>query len=341
MTTVDDQYGNPVPGVNVTFFAPSSGGSGVFSNSTSLITGTTSASGQVSEAFIANSTSGSYVVSAVVNGVSTPALFTLTNNAAAAFSITAAQGTPQVALANTAFAIPLVVTVDDQYGNPVPGQSVTFTAPATATPSGLFSNSTITITGTTNASGQLSESFTANSHPGSYTISAAAAGLSTPASFSMSNTAAAPPAITATTGTPQSATVNTVFTTMLVATVLDSGNNPISGVLVTFVAPTSSAGSAGGVFMGGVTTITGTTNLSGQVSESFTANTTVGSYIVRATAAGATGTASYNLTNTVGTAATIVVTSGSLQSTTVNTTFGSALAATVDDAFGNPVPARR
>ena len=40
-------------------------------------------------------------------------------------------------------------------------RSVTFTAPSSGA-SGVFSNSTITITGTTNASGQMSEAFTAN-----------------------------------------------------------------------------------------------------------------------------------------------------------------------------------
>ena len=47
----------------MTFTAPSSGASGLFSNSTATISGTTDASGQVSEAFTANTKAGSYSVS--------------------------------------------------------------------------------------------------------------------------------------------------------------------------------------------------------------------------------------------------------------------------------------
>src|SRR5439155_18019129 len=47
--------------------------------------------------------------------------------------------------------------------------------------------------------------------------------------------------ITATGGTPQSATVNTSFPTALAATVTDPSNNPLSGVVVMFTAPASGA----------------------------------------------------------------------------------------------------
>ena len=328
---MDDQYGNPVSGVSVTFLAPASGG--VFSNSTNLITGTTNTSGQLSESFTATTKAGSYTVSAVVNGVNTPASFSLTNAAGAATSITASSGTPQTAAGNTTFGLPLTATVTDQYGNPVGTVPVTFTAPASSGTSGLFSNSSTTISGTTNASGKLSETFTANAIIGNYTVSAAATGVATPTSFSLTNIVTGPaPTVSATSGALQSTTVNTAFTS-LVATVRDSSNNPVTGVVVTFVAPSSGAS---GVFTGGVTTISGTTNASGQVTESFTANTTAGSYVVQATVAGAIGPASFSLTNATGAAASITATLGSSQSVTVNTAF-SALVATVDDQFGNPV----
>ena len=41
-------------------------------------------------------------------------------------------GSGQETTVATAFASPLVVVVNDSYGNPVPGTSVTFTAPAAA-----------------------------------------------------------------------------------------------------------------------------------------------------------------------------------------------------------------
>ena len=60
--------------------------------------------------------------------------------------------TPQSATVSTAFANALAVTVRDAGSNPVAGVNVTFTAPGSGA-SGLFSNSTTTITVATNASG--------------------------------------------------------------------------------------------------------------------------------------------------------------------------------------------
>ena len=225
VATVLDQHGFPMTGITVTFTAPAAGvnPTGVFSNSTNTITGTTNASGQLPETFTANTHAGSYTVNATVGGVATPATFSLTNTAGAAASIVVASGSPQSAAVATSFA-PLVVTVDDAYGNPVPAAAVTFTAPASGV-SGKFSNSTNTIGSSTNASGQLSEAFTANTLPGSYSVTATVAGVGTPASFSLTNTAGAPYSITLTSGSGQTATVNTAFTNPLLVTVYDQYNN--------------------------------------------------------------------------------------------------------------------
>lgn len=82
--TVKDAENNPVPGVNVTFLAPSSGASGLFSNSKATIIIATDASGVASAAFTANgSAGGPYSVTAAADGVPTPATFTLTNTSPA------------------------------------------------------------------------------------------------------------------------------------------------------------------------------------------------------------------------------------------------------------------
>ncbi len=105
---------------------------------------------------------------------------------------------------------------------------------------------------------------------------------------------ASPSVITASAGTPQSATVGTAFTTPLQATVT-SGGNPVSGVTVVFTAPASGAS---GTFTGGSTTASVMTGSNGAASAAFTANGTAGSYTVTASASGVTGTASFSLTNT-------------------------------------------
>src|SRR6202030_3698018 len=102
--------------------------------------------------------------------------------------------------------------------------------------------------------------FTANSIAGGpYNVAATAPGVATAANFALTNTAGSAAAITATAGTPQSATISTAFTTALQATVKDSGNNPVSGVTVTFTAPAQTG--ASGTFAGGANTAT--TNASG------------------------------------------------------------------------------
>jgi hypothetical protein len=102
-------------------------------------------------------------------------------------SMTANAGTtPQSATVGTAFANALAVTVKDAFNNAVAGVNVTFTAPGSGA-SGVFSNSTPTITVATNASG-VAAPFTANATAGGpYTVTAAATGL-TAVNFSLTNT---------------------------------------------------------------------------------------------------------------------------------------------------------
>ena len=188
VATVLDSGNNPVSGASVTFSAPASGPSGVFSNSTNTITVTSSSSGQVSVTLGANATAGGYTVSAKAAGVATGVSFTLTNSPGIPASITPASGTPQSASINTAFAQPLVATVRDSGGNLLSGISVTFTAPASGQ-SGTFANSTNSTTASTNAQGQATASlFSANGTLGAYTVLATVSGLQASASFSLTNT---------------------------------------------------------------------------------------------------------------------------------------------------------
>src|SRR2546429_531884 len=187
--TVKDAGSNPVSGVNVTFAAPGSGASGVFSNSTATIIVATNALGVASAPFTANTTAGGpYTVTAAATGL-TPVNFSLTNTAVPPSTMTANAGTtPQSAAISTAFANALAVTVKDAGSNPVSGVNVTFTTPG-AGASGVFSNSTATITVATDASGVASTPFTANATAGGpYTVTAAATGL-TPVNFSLTNLA--------------------------------------------------------------------------------------------------------------------------------------------------------
>ena len=74
---VNDNAGNPVSGVTVTFVAPGSGPSGVFAATPSVVKDNSGVA--TAPLFTANNLVGSFPVMASVSGVASPALFTLTN----------------------------------------------------------------------------------------------------------------------------------------------------------------------------------------------------------------------------------------------------------------------
>jgi hypothetical protein len=177
---VKDTFGNLVPNASVTFTGPGSGASATFTTSPA----TTAADGTASVTATANTAAGAYTVTASVTGVTTPASFSLTNTADVAASVTVVSGSNQTTTVGAAFTNPLVVIVKDKFDNPVPGASVSFTAPG--------SGASASITGSpasTGTDGEASVTATANSILGSYSVTASVAGVSTPATFNLSNTA--------------------------------------------------------------------------------------------------------------------------------------------------------
>jgi hypothetical protein len=333
--TVEDQSGNLLAGVVVTFAAPGTGASGTFAGNLTSVTATTNSLGvATAPAFTAGTTVGSYLVTASVSGISTPASYSLKNTVGAVTSITATAGSPQSATVGIAFATALQATVDDPYGNPISGLTVTFAAPSSGV-GGSFTGNKTSVTATTNALGvATAPTFTANTTIGSYTVTASVSGVSTPASYSLTNTVGAAASITASAGTPQSTVVGTPFATAFQAIVDDQNGNPISGLTITFAAPAS--GSSGN--FSGSRTITETTNAMGvATAPSFTAGTTVGSYSVTASVSGVSLPASYSLTDSVGTVTSVSATAGTPQSAFLGVAFATALQATVDDQYGNPI----
>jgi hypothetical protein len=100
--------------------------------------------------------------------------------------------------------------------------------------------------------------------------------------------------IAATSGTPQSANINTAFSTPLQATVTDAAGKPVNGVQMMFTAPTSGPS---GLF-GGRSTTTVATDAQGHATATITANRMAeGPYGVVASAANVTGSAVFVLTN--------------------------------------------
>ncbi len=328
VVTVKDSFGNLISGAAVTFSAPTSGASGLFAGSATYQTNT-SAGVATSATLTANGTPGPYTVTASVAGLGSQAQFTLTNTPRPAAQIKATGGTPQSTVVNTAFSQNLQVTVMDSVAGPVSGASVTFTAPASGA-SGTFGNGTNTFTTTTNSSGIASAAFKANTKAGAYQVSATTTGVSATATFSLTNNAGAAAAIAAVSGAGQSASINTAFALPLKVSVTDSFGNPVSGVTVNFVPPSSGASA---VFAAGATAVTDNTGTA--TSGLPKANGATGSYSVSAVA-GSLST-SFVLTNLPG-PVTSLATVGSGQSAPVGTAFGVQLKVVAKDAAGNVVP---
>lgn len=320
LAVVRDAGGNPVPNVNVSAAAPSSGPSAALSSGS----GATDLSGQVSFLATANAVAGGpYTVTATASGAPVPASFSLTNAPGSPAAVAAASGGDQSATVGTAFGQPLVVVVNDAHGNPVSGVTITWTAPATGASASLPASAT------TNASGRASATATANGTPGSYAVTASAAGASS-ASFALTNTAGGPASIAVVSGSGQSTAVLTPFPQPLVVEVRDGRGNPVSGATVSYAAPASGASAA--------LSATATTDASGRASAIATANGIAGGpYAVTARVTGAAWPASFSLTNAPRAPEPIRAADGDNQEAVVTQAFARDLVATVVDAGGNPV----
>jgi hypothetical protein len=116
--------------------------------------------------------------------------------------------------------------------------------------------------------------------------------------FTTNAAAPAPPSgasITAAAGGAQTATVGSAFGTALQAKVLDGSGSPVSGVPVTFAAP---SGGASATFPGGARMTVASTDSSGvATAPTLIANLVPGTYAVSATAAGVATAASFKLAN--------------------------------------------
>ena len=268
-------------------------------------------------------------------------------------SLSASGSSTQSTLVGSGFA-DLSVKVLDQNSKPASGVSVTFTAPtiarancqattkksgarpngcAPSVPTCAFSGGASS-TGTTDSSGVANSGVcTANDATGTYTVSAAVSGISTPATFTLTNTPGPAATILTSSGWGQTAAVGTAFATPLVVTVFDSHFNVVTGVTVTFASPSSGASCT---FANGITTAVSNTQ-GNATSAVCTANNNVGSYSVMASAGGVTSPAAISLTNSVGAPSIVTATLGSAQTAAVSTVFELPLIATVVDSHANPI----
>jgi Bacterial Ig-like domain (group 3) len=170
-------------------------------------------------------------------------------------------------------------------------------------PGGIFSGAPVNVDGVpTTGNFALADFFVAKGRRYVYisttdasgNLVVAGAGLSLPASISVTG------------GAVQSAAINTAYAAPLAATVRDADDNPVNGAPVTFDLPVSGAG---GTFPGAVTTIIVATDTNGvATSPTVTANGTVGAFSATASVTGVVTPGTFSLLNSSGAAFTVIVT---------------------------------
>jgi hypothetical protein len=294
---VVDTAGCGVANTDVTFAAPTSGAGGYFPGDVTTVTVATSSSGTATApTFTANEVSGTFTV--VAEAGSFEADFSLTNTTVGvASSVSAVSGSGQAAGVGATFSSPLVASVTDSSGNPVPGVTVVFAVQAGSTgASASFLGGGASANEQTNEAGQAtSPELTAGTTAGSFTVVASVSGLGSVATFDLTVSPGAPSTVTAGAGVSQSTELGTDFAVPLAVTVTDADGNGVAGATVSFTAPGSGAS---GVFAGAGRSVDVTTNSDGiATAPDFSANQTVGGYVVTATVAGASSPATFALVN--------------------------------------------
>jgi hypothetical protein len=182
---VTDQYGNPEPGIPLTFALPTSGPTGTFAKRAVV---PTDAQGLATASRLtAGTTAGTFTVLASADGLPDVA-FTLTNVPGAVSTWRITNGAKQSAAVGSTFATPMLVKVQDAYGNPISNATVNFTLPPDTTgPNGTFASSGSVQTDSGGVA--TAPKLTANRHAGVFTVFAGVVGKRGQVAFHLTITA--------------------------------------------------------------------------------------------------------------------------------------------------------
>jgi len=264
-----DDNSVPKQGVTVNFTAPNSGARAILSAASAV----TDINGLVSINATANAMSGSYKVAVSAAGA-TPTAITLANAAAAgsAASIYVDVSNPQYAYVTKPFSGPIVIHVQDFFGNPVAGETVVYQIAldaVTGATAALSATSAVT-----DLAGNAQVTAIANGLVGKYAVKVSVQGSAQTSSqtFFLRNVADLPAVMTLDSGTPQSTLIYTAFAQKLRVKVVNSDGQVTPQVQVFFL-------SSGGATLSALSALA---DANGYAEVSATADGTVGSYQVTA-----------------------------------------------------------
>ena len=328
--TVLDINGNPVSGILVQF-SVTSPDTTAYGDSLSVSSAVTDASGHASTLLTLGSKVGTYTVAASY-GALTPVQFFATALPGPATSIAQSLGNAQIKSITTKLDTAFTVTVNDVGGNAVNGATVAFSIvskPLNASGQSLTVTST-----TTDASGHASTFLTLGDKVGMYQVRADINGGTDSVIFTATAKSGLPAAMIASSAVIDSAENGTTLSNPIKVSVVDAGNNPVQGEVVTFTlsSPDSSA-------QGSLSNTSVTTNSSGQASTILTLGTRTGNYIVQVRSAtlGSGGALVFTAKALPGPVTVARVSSGNYQSAQIKTALADYVV-NVYDQNGNPVP---
>lgn len=323
LATVTNGSGNPIVGATVTFTR--SVGTGTFATATTV---TTDVHGMASVIYTTGNALSQEVVQAAVlsAGIASSAIISKTGAAAGTRSIAVTANPSAVQpLANSM----ILATVTDSTGSPVAGDAVTFTRSVGT--GGFVTSGPVT----TDANGHASNAYTTGNDLAEEVVQVSvASGTGTVyAATIITKTGSAPTAKTLSI-TANPATVQASANSTVMATVLDSSGNPVSGETITFSMVTAN---------GTIVPLTATTDAAGQASIVYTAGNNMLQDVVKATLTN--GLAAYTILGRTdqmaGNRISISANPSSLGPTTGTTPAGivlySRILVTVTDNSGNPV----
>lgn len=233
---------------------------------------------------------------------------------------------PYSAVVGQAATPALSIRVLDALGDPIPGVTVTFTMPGSGASASVVPNPAVT-----GANGLAQVVTTANTLPGTYTVSAVVSGVATPFTFNLTNVAGAAASVGDLSGSGQGAVTNTPFTAPLGLQALDKFGNPVSGAQVTFTAPTEGASAAVG-------SAVVTTGVDGYASTGAVANGIAGGYQIDVGLVGVGTVASFDLINMLDPSITPSNPNGPGQNASIDALYSCALLARIVNADGVPQP---
>src|SRR5918994_5043321 len=237
---VTDANDNPIPNVPIQWTAEGGGTVSAESN-------VTDGNGQASVTRTLGPTAGTQTTRADAGPIAgSPAIFTHTAMAGGAAGITKVSGDNQSGAPGTELALPLIVEVRDEQGNPISGRAVAWVV-------GTGGGSVSAQTTPTNAEGRATTNWTLGPAIGANSVNAVVSGVGT-VTFNATATAGSPDAANSEVSASPSTITAGSGQSIITVVVRDGTNNPVAGASVSLastgssnaITPTSAATPANG-----------------------------------------------------------------------------------------------